>query len=100
MQPTTIPSKIITRTIGLFLLIGGLNWLLLLLTAANLFRSTSTGDYQVSAGPLVLNTFSRHVTRTGTTIGIRVESGLLPFFLTWAIAGLATGLFLVKFRKR
>lgn len=75
--------------LGLF---GGLSiWVALLLRASIFVRHEKTATYDVTCGPFVLNTITRHEDAHGISAAINFHAGLFYFFLLCLLLGLLAG---------
>lgn len=91
MHRSALQYQLAQKT-GISLLAGIGLWVLLLLQGASMLRGQSeNASYQITTGPLHLQTLSKQQSVDGFTIGFTFESGLLWYLAIWLLLGLCIG---------
>ncbi|MGF7229152.1 MAG: hypothetical protein ACQR33_04165 [Candidatus Saccharibacteria bacterium] len=64
----------------------------MLVEVAQKVQAADYGQYAVTAGPLLLDHIVEHHTRSGSTLSITFESGLIWYAIIWFVVGIVGGL--------
>jgi hypothetical protein len=100
MPPRASLQKQLIQKTSLGLLAGLTAWIGLLMYGSTQLRElTTSSDYNITAGPLLLNILRKQETEQGFNATISFEYGLLWFLIICAVAGLASGLATYHSRK-
>jgi hypothetical protein len=100
MPPRTSLQKQLIQKTSLGLLAGLTAWIgLLMYGSAQLKGLAASSDYNITAGPLLLNILRKQETEQGFNATISFEYGLFWFLIICAAAGMACGLAVYQGRK-
>ena len=88
MQPEAKQNNS-TRNITISFFAGLGLWMALLLHASIVLRNEKTAAYDVTCGPFLLNTITRHQDSHGISAAISFHPALLWYLLAWLAVGIA-----------
>lgn len=87
MQPAPRQNNIARNmTVSFFAGLG--LWMALLLRASIVLRNEKTAAYDVTCGPFVLNTITRHQDSHGISATINFHPALLYYLMSWLVLGI------------
>jgi hypothetical protein len=93
-------NKTILQSVTCSLLLGVGAWIGLLLRVSMLLQNEKAATYDVTCGPFLLNTITRHEDAQGIVASISFRNGIAWYALTCVSIGILIGLLLKYLPKK